>query len=378
MKTYKFKMYHNHGNRQLHQTINGHAHVWNHCVALQRRYYAIFGKYISKFRLINHISKLKRLPRFAHWNQLPSQSIQDVAARIDKGYKKMFLDRAAGKKCGRPRFKPRGKYKSFTLLQAGWRLLPGNKIRIGKQIYRYFKSREMEGNPKRCTIKRDLVGDIYICILTDSMDNEINAPMTGKIAGFDFGLKCYLTGSDGNDIESPQFFKRSLNAIKRANGKHSRKRFGSNNRKRARLDLARKHRKIERQREDFHYELAYQLTDTYDEIRLEDLNLKGMKSLWGRKVSDLGFGDFVKKLVYVAEKKGKKITFIDKWYPSSKTCSACGYVNEALNLRDRAWQCPNCHTQLDRDRNAALNIYRVGASTLSGEDVSPGSPGNPR
>ena len=377
MKTYKFKMYHNHGNHELHKTINGHAQVWNHCVALQRRYYAIFGKYISKFRLINYISKLKQLPGFAHWNQLPSQSIQDVAARMDKGYKKMFLDRAAGKKCGRPRFKPRRKYKSFTLLQAGWRLLPGNKIRIGKQIYRYFKSREIEGNPKRCTIKRDLVGDIYICILTDHVDNEINAPMTGKIAGFDFGLKCYLTGSDGNDIESPQFFKRSINAIKRSNRKHSRKRFGSNNRERARLDLARRHRKIERQREDFHYELAHELTDTYDEIRLEDLNLKGMKSLWGRKVSDLGFADFVKKLVYIAQKKGKKITFIDKWYPSSKTCSACGYVNEALNLRDRTWQCPNCHIQLDRDRNAALNIYRVGASTLSGEDVSPGSPGNP-
>ena len=378
MQTYKFKMYHNHGNHELHKTIDGHAHVWNHCAALQRRYYAIFGKYISKFRLINHISKLKRLPRFAHWNQLPSQSIQDVAARIDKGYKKMFKDRAAGKKCGRPRFKPRRKYKSFTLLQAGWRVLPGNKIRIGKHIYRYFKSREIEGNPKRCTIKRDLVGDIYICILTDSMDSEINAPMTGKIAGFDFGLKCYLTGSDGNDIESPQFFKRSINAIKRANRKHSRKRFGSNNRERARLNLARKHRKIANQREVFHWQLAHELTDEYDEIRLEDLNLKGMKSLWGRKVSDLGFADFVKKLVYIAEKKGKKITFIDKWYPSSKTCSACGVVNEALNLRDRTWQCPNCHTQLDRDRNAALNIYRVGASTLSGEDVSPGSPGNPR
>ena len=378
MKTYKFKLYSNHGNRQLHQTIDGHAHVWNHCVALQRRYYAIFGKYISKFRLINHISKLKQLPRFAHWNQLPSQSIQDVAARIDKGYKKMFKDRAEGKKCGRPRFKPRRKYKSFTLLQAGWRLLPGNKIRIGKHIYRYFKSREIEGNPKRCTIKRDLVGDIYICILTDHVDNEINAPMTGKIAGFDFGLKCYLTGSDGNDIESPQFFKRSINAIKRANGKHSRKRKGSNNRERARLNLARKHRKIANQREDFHWKLAHELTDTYDEIRLEDLNLKGMKVLWGRKVSDLGFADFVKKLVYIAEKKGKKITFIDKWYPSSKTCSACGVVNEALNLRDRIWQCPSCHIQLDRDRNAALNIYRVGASTLSGEDVSPGSPGNPR
>ena len=90
MKTYKFKLYSNHGNSDLHKTIEGHASVWNHCVALQRRYYAIYGKYISRFRLINHISKLKRLPRFAHWNALPSQAIQDVAARIDKGYKAMF------------------------------------------------------------------------------------------------------------------------------------------------------------------------------------------------------------------------------------------------------------------------------------------------
>ena len=92
---------------------------------------------------------------------MPSQAIQDVVARIDKGYKKMFKDRAEGKKCGRPRFKPRCKYKSFTLLQAGWKLLPGNRIKIGKRVYRYFKSREILGNPKRCTIKRDAVGTIY-------------------------------------------------------------------------------------------------------------------------------------------------------------------------------------------------------------------------
>ena len=375
MKTYKFKMYSNHGNRELHKTIDGHASVWNHCIALQRRYYAIYGKYIPKHRLMKHIAKLKRLPRFAHWNQLPSQAIQDVVSRIDKGYQKMFSDRAEGKKCGRPRFKPRRKYKSFTLKQAGWKFLPGNRIKIGKRVYSYFKSREILGNPKRCTIKRDAVGDVYICILTDHVDIDQNVAMTGKIAGFDFGLKRYLTGSDGTDIDSPQFFKRSLNAIKRVHRDHSRKRKGSKNRERARLDLARKHRKIANQREDFHWKLAHWLTDLYDEIRLEDLNLKGMKALWGRKVSDLGFADFVKKLVYIAQKKGKTITFIDRWYPSSRTCSACGAIHEALNLRDRTWQCPSCHIQLDRDRNAALNIYRVGASTPAGEVVSPGSPG---
>ena len=375
MKTYKFKLYSNHGNRELHKTINGHAHVWNHCIALQRRSYGIYSKYISKFRLINHISKLKRLPKFAHWNQLPSQAIQDVVARIDKGYKAMFEARASGKRWGRPRFKRCRKYKSFTLLQAGWQLLPGNRIKIGKYIYPYFRSRDVLGKPKRCTIKRDAVGDVYICILTDYDEPDLHRVMTGKIAGFDFGLNRYLTGHNGHDIESPQFFKRSIKAIKYANRAHSRTKKQSNNHERSRLNLARKHRKIEHQREDFHWKLAHLLTDTYDEIRLEDLNLQGMKVLWGRKVSDLGFGEFVQKLVYIAANKGVNITFIDKWYPSSKTCSACGAVNEMLNLRDRTWQCPNCHTQLDRDRNAAINIYRVGASTSAGEVVSPDSPG---
>ena len=312
MKTYKFKLYSNHNNRELHKTIEGHAHVWNHCIALQRRYYALYGKYINKFRLINHISKLKRLPQFAHWNALPSQAIQDVAARIDKGYKAMFAARASGKKWGRPRFKPWHKYKSFTLLQAGWKLLPGNRIKIGKRIYQYFKSRDVRGNPKRCTIKRDAIGDVYICVLTDYEEPDLNRVMTGKIAGFDFGLKRLLTGSNGHDIESPEFFKRSLNPIKRANRVYSRTKKKSKNRERARLDLARKHRKIEHEREDFHWKLAHRLTDEYDEIRLEDLNLQGMKSLWGRQVSDLGFADFVKKLVYIADKKGVKIKFIDK------------------------------------------------------------------
>ena len=377
MKIYKFKLYSNHGNRELHQTIDGHAQVWNHCIALQRRYYAIYGKYIPKFRLINHLSKLKRLARFSHWSQLPSQAIQDVVGRIDKGYKAMFEARAKGKAWGRPRLKPRRKYKSFTLLQAGWKLLPGNRIRIGKRIYSYFKSRDIQGNPKRCTIKRDTIGDIYITILTDYVEPDLNRLTTGKIAGFDFGLKRFLTGSNGHDIESPEFFKRSLNAIKRANRHHSRKHKGSTNQQRARLDLARKHRKIERQREDFHWKLAHQLTNEYDEIRLEDLNLKGMKALWGRKVSDLGFADFVKKLVYIAQKKGVKITFIDKWYPSSKSCSVCGAVNEALNLRDRNWRCNDCGTVHDRDRNAAINIFRVGASTFEGEDVRPCLHGSP-
>ena len=375
MKTYKFKMYSNHGNRELHKTIDSHAQVWNHFVALCRRYYAIYGTYPGKKALRRHLTKLKRLPPYPHWNLLPSQSLQDVIQRIDKGYLKFFADLKAGRKTGRPRFKARKRYKSYTLKQAGWKLLQSNYIRIGKRIYRYFTSREVLGNPKRCTIKRDSVGAVWLIILTDHVDTDLESPTTGKSAGFDFGLKRYLTGSDCNDYDSPQFFKRGINAIKRGNRKLSRKRKGSNNRERARLNLARKHRKIANQRADFHWKLAHDLTDRYDWIALESLNLKGMKALWGRKVSDLGFFDFMQKLKYIASRKSREVRFIDKWYPSSKTCHVCGAINQELNLRDRTWQCPSCHTELDRDRNAAVNIHRVGASTLSGEVVSPDSSG---
>jgi putative transposase len=189
----------------LHKTIDGHADVWNHFVALHRRYYAICGKYPNKRRLWKHLVKFKRLPRFAHWNQLPSQALQDVIERIDKGYMKMFADRKVGKKCGRLRFKPRRKYKSFTLTQAGWKLMAVNRIKIGKRIYQYFKSRDIRGTPKRCTIKRDSIGDIYITIVADYVEPDLVRLMTGKIAGFDFGLKRFLTGSNGHDIESQSF-----------------------------------------------------------------------------------------------------------------------------------------------------------------------------
>ena len=103
----------------------------------------------------------------------------------------------------------------------------------------------------------------------------------------------------------------------------------------------------------------------------EDLNLDGMKRLWGRKVSDLSFATFLEILGTVADNKGKLVHFIGRFYPSSKTCSCCGYINKDLTLKDREWNCSYCNTKLDRDKNAAINIHRVGASTLKLDTVSP-------
>ena len=123
-------------------------------------------------------------------------------------------------------------------------------------------------------------------------------------------------------------------------------------------------------RKDWFWKLAHKLTNEYDVLIFEDLNLDGMKRLWGRKVSDLSFATFLEILKTVAANKGKVVHFVDRYYPSSKTCSHCGYVHKELSLKDRFWDCPSCQTKgIQRDLNASLNLLRVGASTLGLSDV---------
>jgi len=195
---------------------------------------------------------------------------------------------------------------------------------------------------------------------------------TGKIAGFDFGLRTFLTCFDGfsiETIESPQFFKQSINAIKKASRHHSKKLKGSLNRERARKNLVRKYEDIANRRRDWFWKLAHELTNRFDVLCFETLNLKGMQRLWGRKISDLAFGEFLQIREWVAKKKDKRVIFVDQWYPSSKTCSTCGHILEKLELTIREWRCPSCQSVNNRDDNASRNIQAVGASTVRLGDV---------
>ena len=123
---------------------------------------------------------------------------------LDKGYKVFFRNRKHGTKSSPPSFKKAKKYKSFTLKQAGYKLYPDNRIKIGSRIYKYHKSREIEGKVKTLTVKRDSLGDLYIYIVCETENNEI-LPRTGKSVGYDFGLRTFLTASDGNHVSSPEF-----------------------------------------------------------------------------------------------------------------------------------------------------------------------------
>lgn len=178
---------------------------------------------------------------------------------------------------------------------------------------------------------------------------------TSKIAGFDFGLKTFLTCSDGSKIESPQFFKQAISTVKLASRQHSKTVIGSANRERGRKHLVRAHEDIANRRRDWFWKLAHDLTNQFDVLCFETLNLKGMQRLWVRKISDLALGEFLQILEWVARKKGKQIVYINQWYPSSKTCSNCGYVLESLELSVRQWRCLSCQSLNGRDDNAAKN-----------------------
>ena len=364
MKTYKFKLYNSNNNKYLHQQINASGNIYNHCIALHKRYYKMFGKHLNKYQLQKHIAKLRK--KNSYWKLVGSQAVQNIAVRIDRAYQLFFKQFSKGTRP--PNFKKSKKYKSFTLLQAGYKFLENNKLKIGNRVYKFFKSREIEGKIKTLTVKRNNLGEIFIFVVTDHTDESI-APVTGKIAGFDFGLKDFLTISDGTTIAFPLFFQQHRKELQVASKNLSSKKKGSRNFYRAKDNLNRVYKKITNKRTDWFWKRANTLCDTYDVMIFETLNLDGMKRLWGRKISDLSFYSFLQILQTVADKKGKLIHFIDKWYPSSKTCSSCGYIHKELELKDREWTCPSCQTNHNRDLNAAINIEREGASSLGLDNV---------
>lgn len=374
MKTYCFKLYQSKRNRKLHRSINIAGSIYNHLIALHKRYYRLYGKSLSATKLQKHITKLKKQKRFAYWNLLGSQAIQDIAQRIDRGYKLFFRNHKRGIRSAPPTFKKVKRYKSFTLKQAGYWLLDRDRIWIMGKEYKYFKSREIEGEIKTLTVKRDTLGDIYIYLTCETEETFVEL-RSGKSVGFDFGLKTFLKASDGNDVLSPLFFKQGMKEIRSRNKALPRKKKGSSNRKKAKLDLARAHKRIANQRKNYHFKLAKELADEYALICIEDLNMKAMQMLWSRKISDLGFSQFVNILKYQCSKTGSTVVEIPRFYPSSKTCSSCGYVLDELPLRVREWACPSCGVVHDRDFNAAKNIHKVGTSTFAGEGIRPAKVG---
>ena len=165
MKTLKFKLYCHQRNRYLKRSINAAGVIYNHCVALHKRYYRMWGKHLNCAKLQTHIAKRRKRKPF--WQLVGSQAVQDICQRIEHGYQLFFKHHTKGVRP--PGFKKVKKYKSFTLKQAGYKFLGGNRVKIGNRIYQYWKSRDIEGTVKTLTVKRTPLGELFMLVVVDDV-----------------------------------------------------------------------------------------------------------------------------------------------------------------------------------------------------------------
>ena len=370
MRNTNYKLFDDKSLCHLHDDLNICGVVKNHFLALCMRYYRRYGKGLSYSKMSKHLTKLKRLEKYKHWNIPYSWALQNVLMRLSQSFREM---KTLGR--GHPQFKSCKKHKGMTFrckqvkiekvldAQKNERNHPTYRIRLNGHWYRFALHREVKGEIQQVHVTRDALGDVYISV-TEDYSEVILEPKTGKAEGFDMGIKDFLTGSDGKRYTSPMFYRHNAQTLAEAQKAYSRKVKGSNNQGRERKNVARIHKKTANQRSDHHWKLAIDLCRNFDILFFEDLNLNGMKRLWGKQVSDLAFGEFLEKLKHQSKKRIRSVLKIGRWIPSTKCCCVCGYHHKNLTLADRQWTCPSCSTHLDRDPNAAMNILMEGVASF--------------
>jgi len=340
---------------------------------------------------------------------IPSQALQQITTRIENGYKAFFnvKKKKSTRRIGVPGFKSARKYKSFTLKQAGWSyeesgFLEQNELTIMKKKYKFFKSRLVDGEIRTVSIKRNSLGEVFVCfsclepgdrekLAEDKKLNkrqlELEAAKkyqdlvlkilsaSGNTAcGIDFGLKDFLVFNDGVKLQSPQFLKESIQELKIASRELSHKQKGSGHWHRAKAVLNRIHEKISNQRLDWARKTAHQICRSFGVrmgfIFIEDLNLAAMKALWGRKISDIAFGLFVRELELIAKKYGILVVKIGRFEKTTGVCVDSGLIKN-LELSDRHWFCESCGIAHDRDIMSARCILEAGLSLVQDISVRP-------
>ena len=207
-------------------------------------------------------------------------------------------------------------------------------------------------------------GRWFASLTVEREDNPITRASKGSSVGVDLGVKSLATLSDGTVMENPRHLKKSEQKLKRAQNALSRKMSGSNRRAKAKTKVARIYAHVANQRNDTLHKLTTYLASKYSEISIEDLSVVGMvkNHHLAKSVIDASFGEFRRQLKYKTAKTGAKLHVIDRWYPSSKTCSRCGSVKAKLSLSERTYRCESCGLTIDRDLNAAININVAGSA----------------
>ena len=223
-------------------------------------------------------------------------------------------------------------------------------------------------NIRSATLSKTKSGNYFLSILVEMKDDELKKfEHTDKQVGIDLGVKNFVITSDGEVFENKHFLKKEENKMKRLQRQLSRKVKGSNNREKQRVKIAKLFERMTNKKEAYIHYVVNKLLQSYDTIFMEDLNVQGLlrNHHLAKAISEVGFYKFKEILNKKSLINGKQVISVDRFYPSSKTCSVCGYKKQDLKLSDRSWVCPQCGTKHDRDINAAVNILLEGKRMLT-------------
>lgn len=359
-KAYKYRIYPTSEQETLLAKSFGCARwFWNYALNLCQETYKTTGKGLTRGYIQGLLPALKK--EYEWLTEPYSQCLQVVALNLSTAYKNFFDKRAM-----LPKFKSKHGRQSISYPQNV--KFDGDKISLPKiGLVQCQRHRDFEGDIKTVTVSRNPDGKHFVSVLVD--DGKANPELVpvDKAIGIDVGLTHFAITSDGSKFDNPKFFVKHQRNLKRKQQKLSKKRKGSQNRKKARLAVAKVHFKIARCREDFLHKLSRKIVNENQVIAVENLNIKGMvkNHNLAKAISDVGWGMFCTMLKYKAESEGRQYIEIDRWFPSSKTCHVCLSRVDNLNLDVRAWTCKHCGTHHDRDVNAAINIRNEALRIIS-------------
>lgn len=362
LKAYKYRLYPSeYQKQQMEQHFGCCRLIWNLALAVKKYAWESPSIRISRFDLSKQLTELKGEFRWLY--DVNAQSLQAVLANLESAFQAFFKGE------GFPKFKNKSSHQSFKCPQ-GIRIRSGYiKIPVIKEI-RCENIEPIIGDVRQATIHKSASGKYYVSVL---IDNHKSYPQKAPISqdttiGFDLGIKNFGTTCRGQKFNPNNFLRTGLKRLKCLQRRFNRKKLGSKNKQKARLSVAILHERIQNQRTDYIHKITSSLVrdNQTNTIVKEDLNVLGMmkNGKLSRHIADASFYEFRRQLQYKCEWHGKNLIVIDRFAPSSKRCSNCGTINEALTLADREWTCA-CGTHHDRDYNAAKNIKHYGLEQIS-------------
>lgn len=311
------------------------------------------------------VTQMKKDPEFAWLREVNSQSIQAALKDLDGSFDRFFRKIAKF-----PRFKSKhDSTQSFKVPQFAEVDWEANTLKIPKFKQPFKFKGKYSGELKKInsvTISKNASGKYFASIQGEFEIEQKES--TGEIIGVDLGIKSLLIDSNGSEIKNERFLRKHLKRIKYLQRQLSKKKKGFSSRNKARLKLAKQHQKVVNQRSNYLHQVSSKLINDNQVVCLEDLSVKNMvkNHKLAQAISDVSWGSLVSMLKYKAAWHNRHIIQIDRFYPSSKTCSSCNHLMGSMELSVREWDCPSCGTHHDRDINAAKNILRQGMNILSG------------